>query len=346
MKTRNTILEFPNKERVHEEAAAWIVRISNGKLSSDEIGELKAWCKQSPGHLKILLDTARVWDQMDVMAGLSELLRLDPVPEKRHTRLKFVVPAIAASLACLGIVLLFGLLQSDRMREQQQVADNPEYYETAIGDTEVIHLADGSVVTINTGTKISVDILSGSRHIDLLTGEAYFEVARIEGSPFVVTVGNTRIEAVGTAFIVQKSLDEVEVTVAQGLVQVKQVDPRAPQTADTGLPPVLLKAGQMMHLGGPDKREVIKIETEKIARKLLWQQYMLAFDGDTLDQVIDEFSRYVNFRIEIADAETASIKVGGYFRSDDLAGLLTSLEDNFAISVEQTAPDAFKLAKK
>ena len=101
----------------------------------------------------------------------------------------------------------------------------------------------------------------------------------------------------------------------------------------------------MMQVNRPGGQEVQELEAAELARTLLWQQKMLAFDGNTLQQVIDEFSRYTSLNLTIADAETASIRVGGYFRSDDIAGLLTSLEDNFAISVEQVAANTFELRK-
>ena len=100
-----------------------------------------------------------------------------------------------------------------------------------------------------------------------------------------------------------------------------------------------------MQVNRPGGQEIQEIETAEVARRLLWQQKMLAFDGNTLQQVIDEFSRYTSFNLIISDAETASIRVGGYFRSDDIAGLLTSLEENFAISVKQVATNTFELQK-
>ena len=347
MASDRKILNFPNKEHLHEQAAAWIARMDDVEMSEEDVAELKQWVNQSEAHKKILLQTARVWDRMDVMTGLSELLSLDDISAKRNPFIATAVSAIAASLVCLGIFVYYyyggdpqpDIQQTHTVGERQA----PVFYETVVGGTDVVSLEDGSVVKLNTATRIQVDVSMTRRNITLLEGEAYFEVARNENTPFVVSAGKTVIEALGTAFSVYKLADQIEVTVTEGLVQVKQDEELGQRSGEPSFEPILLRAGQVLQVNRPGIQEIQEIETAEIARRLLWQQKMLAFDGNTLQQVIDEFSRYTSFNLLIADAETASIRVRGYFRSDDIAGLLTSLEENFAISVKQVAANTFEL---
>ena len=346
--SRRKILAFPNKELLHEQAAAWITRIDDARPSAEEVQELRQWVNQSEHHKKILLDTARVWDRMEVMIGLSELLGLDDISAKRNPFIIPAVSAIAASLVCLGILAYYYYGGSPQADVQQTTIvkekQPPSFYETAVGGIDVVNLEDGSIMTLNTATRIQVDISETRREVILLEGEAYFEVARNEKAPFVVGAGKAVIQALGTAFSVHKLADQIEVVVTEGLIRVKQDEEPAPGSNEPQFESILLRAGQMMQVQ-PAKQEIKEIETAELARKLLWQQKMLAFDGDTLQQVVDEFSRYTTFKILIADAETASIRVGGYFRSDNIAGLLTSLEENFAISIRQTTVDTFELRK-
>lgn len=350
MASHRKILNFPNSELLHEQAAAWIARLDSGELGTADIDELKQWANQSGSHKKVLLQTARVWDRMDVMAGLSELLSLDDIPAKRKPLTVPALASIAASLVCLCILVYYyhgGGPQPDIGQTHTAVAekDTPVVYETAVGESGVINLEDGSIVKLNTATRIQVDVSETRRSVILLDGEAYFEVARDEYTPFSVSAGKTVIQALGTAFSVFKLADQIRVTVTEGLVRVEQDEPPG-QTGYREQPePVLLRAGQLLQVSRQGRQEIQEIETAEIARRLLWQQKMLAFDGNTLQQVIDEFSRYTSFNLLVADADTASIRVGGYFRSDDIAGLLTSLEENFAISVEQVAADTFELRK-
>ncbi|MBI1732344.1 MAG: FecR domain-containing protein [Gammaproteobacteria bacterium] len=350
MASRNRILGFTRRELLQEQAAAWVVRLENGPLTPDEARSLREWAGRSDYHRRILLETARVWDRMEVLAGLSEVLSLEnPVP-RRAVLGRMVLPALAAGLAMLGIALFMrppavpGTIPAAVTAAVLRPA-GPQIHETRIGANDVVQLGDGTVINLNTATRIQVEISPSRRSILLLQGEAYFDVARDEQAPFVVTVDGTEISAMGTAFSVQKLGDSVEVTVAEGLVQVKRDNASFPGDPAARFEPVMLRAGQVAQFSKPGVEEVREIEPQAIARKLLWQQKILAFDGNTLQEVVDEYSRYTPLKIRIADAETAAIRVGGYFRSDNIAGLLTSLKQNFAIEVRQIGADSFELQR-
>jgi transmembrane sensor len=255
---------------------------------------------------------------------------------------------LAAALVWLGVLAwhFAGVPSESTPVAAAARQTGPRVYETPIGGGDVVRLADGSVIRLNTATRIEVDMTSARRDVVLLSGEAHFDVAHNDRVPFVVRVGDTRIRAVGTAFSVQKRVHDVEVTVTEGVVQVEQHERASPDAKSGSFSPLLLRAGQVAQVNEPGTTEIREIAPREMARKLLWQQKMLAFDGNTLQEVVDEYSRYTPFTIHIADAETAAIRVGGYFRSDDIAGLLTSLEENFSISVTQTAANSFELKRK
>ena len=83
-------------------------------------------------------------------------------------------------------------------------------YVTAIGETKVIPLPDGSSITMNTDTAAVVH-----------RGEALFDVAKNKMRPFVVTAGKAQVRAVGTSFAVTDlTTRPLEVTVREGVVEV------------------------------------------------------------------------------------------------------------------------------
>ena len=348
MTTPSKILKFPNKELIHEQAASWVARMDNGQLAPEEIQELKEWANQSEHHQRILLDIARVWDRMDVMSGLSMLLNLENIPLKKKSDFKFAIPAVASLLVCLAIFAFYKTSETGLPSIPPKVGydeRNREVYETAVGGNEVINLSDGSIVQLNTATRLEVNMSDTHRNVTLIEGEAYFEVAHNEKVSFVVAAGRVYIEALGTAFGVEKLGNHIEVTVTEGLVQIKRKKESSIDERIFALKPVLLRAGQMAQINESGQQEIKEIEQDQIARKLLWQQKMLVFNGETLREVIDEFSRYTTLKLNIVDEKTAAIRVGGYFRSDDIASLLTSLEANFALTVKQTSPDSFTFEK-
>jgi transmembrane sensor len=90
-------------------------------------------------------------------------------------------------------------------------------------DIKVIYLSDGSVVRLNANSKIEIasDYGSKTRKI-ILTGEAYFEVAKNQNLPFEVYAGSSKTTAIGTAFNVRAfpNESEVKVSLVEGKVQV------------------------------------------------------------------------------------------------------------------------------
>ena len=71
---------------------------------------------------------------------------------------------------------------------------------------------------------------------------------------------------------------------------------------------------------------------------------MLVFEGNPLDEVVEEISRYTNTEIIISDPEIRNIRVGGYFKTGETDALLTVLEDNFNIHVERITGNLVYLA--
>ena len=83
-----------------------------------------------------------------------------------------------------------------------------ETLSTVIGQMREIVLPDGSIVSLNTDSEISVAFSPTVRKICLLRGEALFDVAKNKARPFVVWAGGTQVRAVGKA--------SVEATAAAG----------------------------------------------------------------------------------------------------------------------------------
>jgi len=348
MAPENKVLEFSTKQQIHDQAAAWVIRLEQGEITLLEKEKLRQWLQQSEYHREVLLDTIKVWDRMEVLSCLSDLMPLGHLPTARNTRFRFAIPVTALAIICLSVYIFFAVDPRTDPSTQQEAnvsTIHGQTYETSVGGYREIDLPDGSIVKLNTASRIEVNFTRNRRAVAVLEGEVFFAVTRNEKKPFVVTADKTLIEVLGTSCAVYKQASQTEVIVTEGQVQVKRLD-TAEEKDITTTRKVSLRAGQLVRISRQGTETIKQINPGEIARKLLWQQKMLAFEGDTLQQVIDEFSRYTTLKIRIADTETASIRVGGYFRSDDIAGLMTSLQENFEISVEQTAVGHFTLQKR
>ena len=98
-------------------------------------------------------------------------------------------------------------------------------------------MEDGSTIALNTNSRVNIDYSGERRVVQLLRGEASFDVAKSPQRPFVVYAGSGLIWAVGTAFNVRYTSDLVDVIVTEGIVKVyTQVSPEQPVASLTAAP--------------------------------------------------------------------------------------------------------------
>lgn len=353
------VVPFQQPASVDEQAAAWIVEIDQGGLDAGRLEELHAWIEAAPEHRRSLRDTAIVYGQADVMQVLAELTPLEqPIVVAQRARPAKVfrwsaLGALAASLL-IGVFYLVHPLSYP----SQWFSDGgyTASLMTPVGGRQFIELPDGSTINLNTGSEIKVAYSSASRHISLERGEAYFNVARDQRRPFIVQVGEGQVTAVGTAFSVYRRSRDVEVAVTEGRVRIetgtpakKEPEGAAGDPTEEAIVPrlpteVVLEGGQLATFA-ESVAEIQEVAPEKLSRRLFWQQGMLAFEDDPLEVVVAEFSRYTGVSITIRDEALKSVRVDGYFKSDDLAGMLNSLRLNFGIEVVRHDKDTITLSR-
>jgi transmembrane sensor len=209
-------------------------------------------------------------------------------------------------------------------------------YSTSVGETLTIRPGDGSVITLNTGSAVSVNYSAGARDVFLERGEASFDVAHDASRPFNVHAGERTLQAVGTAFNVRLvANDHVELTVTEGKVKVmpERVG-AAPDAAGEAaiLPAETTVAAQESVTMMADAESVRRLEPAELDARVAWQRGMLIFKGETLEFVLSEVDRYTDTEFVLEDQALRSVRVGGYFRTGDIDGLLNALNTNFGIA--------------
>jgi transmembrane sensor len=188
------------------------------------------------------------------------------------------------------------------------------HFSTSVGEIRRITLADGSGVTLDTGTRIQVAYSKEGRVVKLTHGVALFDVAHDASRPFVVEAGSLRVRAVGTAFIV-RHLDETDtdVTVTRGLVDVWQ-ETAVPE------PSVQMKAGLRASATRHEVSAPRALTDQQIVQATAWQDGFIDLDGRTLAEAAQEFNRYNELKILIDDPALAREEVVGRFSVSDPQG--------------------------
>jgi transmembrane sensor len=213
-----------------------------------------------------------------------------------------------------------------------QAVRGAKTYSTSVGGFQRIVLEDRSAIELNTDSEVRVVLSPRLRQVELVRGEASFEVAHDVARPFIVAAGKTAVRAVGTKFDVRRLDDSVEVTVDEGKVAVG--DPSLLESDvdrfAMSIPQIAAGQSALASGSGVTLKEVPKRE---MARKLAWQNQMLVFDGDTLADVVAQFNRYNERQLVIADPHLATIQIGGYFRPTNLDAFIGVLQSDFEIRV-------------
>ncbi|HEX4198331.1 MAG TPA: FecR domain-containing protein [Caulobacteraceae bacterium] len=286
-------------------AAAWAARVDRGPLSPADQEKFEAWLD---GDVRCLGAYGRV---RGLALNTERARALGPpfepskfMPPVRHTRRAMILAGGAAAAGVAGV----GALGWVEFR-------GTEHYMSRKGEVKVVALRDGSVVTLNTASRIAVDFSKEKRSIALLEGEALFDVAKDRDRPFVVTAGTTQVRAVGTSFTVRHlASSPVQILVREGVVEITQ-------RREAGPKPVLASANtEAVSFADRPLVTASPLAAPELQRQLAWRDGRIEFDDETLDKAAAAFARYSDIRIVIDDPSLGREEISGLFQSDDPVG--------------------------
>lgn len=341
----NNIVRLVNSERVQEQACDWVARLDAGSMSDADRDALTYWLNEDPCHGKTLVEMADFLDNMTIFTELSELVPLDTLSVSHQSTseptdgwLKFAPAGFAVVVICIAAITF------SRMRDSIQNTPDPLLFaNTDVGEYKTITLPDNSEVTLNTYSQINVDFSDTQRNVILTRGEAHFKVKPDPSSSFRVQVGNKVVKAVGTAFNVEINGKKIEVTVTEGVVEISSLlSSQLEKTIDAAKSFVTPDAVTSVSAGHiaviTDEIDSLEsIDPISIEKKLAWQRGIIVFEGQTLQQVVSEISRYTKTTFVITDDAARRIRVGGYFETGDIDKMLDILEHGFQIAARKSS---------
>lgn len=305
------------------QAAWWLMRESacaaEGRgLPARERRRMGAWLHADPANQAAYVQARNVIDALDLHDGepilqvmrqgaLSSLERREAALHRRRWRL----PALAATAAASLLALVL-------WRVPLPLRDDVQTYQTSVGERSSVMLADGSEVTLNTGSRVRVSYSEAQRRIDLLEGEALFDVAPNKARPFVVYAGERSITALGTSFNVRMpTRDEpLRVTLLEGHVAIDPTSAAAPAEHRE------LKPGERL-VAVPGA--IAAVERVDATRETAWRDGRLIVENVDLAELVRESNRYSKVKLVIGDPQLAKLKVGGVFKVGRPLGIAENL---------------------
>lgn len=291
-------------------AITWLVRIHSGAPGAEaEARAFALWRAENPEHEAAAREAEAIWH------GLGSAGMAARAGARKAARGKITRRALIGGGACAvaGIGALTAAAIRDRMAADVR---------TGVDQVLAANLPDGSRAVLNASSALALNFTAAERGVTLIAGQALFTVASDPARPFVVTAGDGRTRAIGTAFDVDIRPHGVVVTVVEGVVTVA-----AAATGDA----VTLRANQSVRydarglIGGPRP-----VNADAVTA---WRRGKLIFDRRPLVEVVAELQRHTHTRMVIANSGLKGLEVTGVFDLSDPGSVLETIEQTLPVRV-------------
>lgn len=335
----------PIPTAIEEAAGAWFARRRSGAMTAAETRALDAWLAEDARHAAAFEAIERAWGGIEDLRRAPEILALRERARGRRSGFTraFASRAAAAMLALAVIgtgaygLKASGLVDFTRYTNQS--------YATRVGEKTAVTLPDGSVVTLNTDTRLRTSAARDKRIVHLDQGQAFFRVAKDADRPFEVHAAGRVVTAVGTAFDVRVDKGRFEVTLVEGKVRVAAPAAPAQEKAGDPAPPPAVRTTEMLagdQFVALGETQWAVARTDPI-RETSWLIGRLKFEGKPLGEVVSEFNRYSTRKVVVDDPALAARPISGTFRADDQDAFVEALEVARLARVKSETEEAIHL---
>lgn len=314
---------------VRDDAARWFVRLQEPAVSADEQQRFDAWLNQHPQHRDEFQLLQGLWTAADLLPAprLKALAETRPARRERRPLLRYAVAASVLAVA-LGLGLFSGLNHPGGYSAE---------FSTALGERKHVALPDGSVIDLNSRSRLQVHYEKDRRLIELSEGEAMFSVEHDSSRPFVVEAGSGKITVTGTRFDVRRDLTQTRVAVEQGTVKVQGHD--APDNEF-----INLTAGLGTHVDAQGR--VAAAYAVNPAELTAWRGGKLVFNNARLSEVAAEVSRYREQPLTVSNPGVANLRLTSVFKSDNTDALLKALPNILPVAIRTLADGSQEIISK
>lgn len=322
-----------DKQRIEDEAVEWFVILRDEDSTENDRLRFEDWLSADPEHKRAWQAVERVWTGLDLLAekriSPSESLADRAAPRylrlsRRDGKTPRQVPWKGLALAaCFVLTLLIGwqLIPAGMMAD----------YRSGIGERQTVRLEDGSQIELGASSAIDVSYTDERRTVELLTGEAFFTIAKDPARPFVVQADNGEVSVLGTAFNV-KIEDGVTVAVTHNTVEVSVAGTRE-----------RVSEGHFVHYDATGISDVKNADLDIVQA---WRNDQLVFRDATLNQVITELQRYRRGHIRLLSGEAGNLRVTAVFDAHRPDAALDTIAESLNLRIFRATDLLVGIAQK
>jgi transmembrane sensor len=280
-------------------AVEWWMELQSGKDTRAQQFALARWRAEHPDHELAWRHICNVSGRIRSLADATA----DPIgaTAARSALTRAGSARRRASVKTLATLLFAGgasWMAREHVPWRAWTAD----VRTALGERRSITLADGTRVTLNTGSAIDTRFTDAERRVRLVEGEVMIATAHRDGErrPFIVETAQGSLQPLGTRFAVRQQSALCRLDVFEGAVQITPLD-----TPDLES---IVRAGQRARFTRDSVGELEKISENDAA----WTDGLLVASGMRLGDFIDELARYRAGHLS-CDAAVAGLRLSGTY---------------------------------
>ncbi len=327
-----------------------IQKFNHGAASKEELLVLLAYFKEHDPGNELLNVYQKAWDaaasgngfpdaaeEYSLLVNRINKTRLIPVKSKKVMMQNFLKYA-AVFVAAFAIAWF----ANNMLRTaDNKYGSNFQNIEVPYGSKTKIELPDGSMVTLNSGSRLKYENgLGKDNRTVYLTGEAYFDIKKDAERPFYVNTSGIKIKVLGTSFNVKAYPEEktVETTLITGKVEIFKSGEKSLKTPMAVLAPgqkaVFDKAlgKQITEKEEEVKEEIAKlsssIQVEKVVHPEIttgWKDNQLVFDNERFEELVIKIERWYNVEIQLSNTELKDARFSGKFDKETIEQAMKAL---------------------
>lgn len=262
-----------------------LIAFIKGDLKEPQRVEVRNWIASSPKHQAHFERIRDIWDLHGQKAEQYQpemnvaWQRIEGAIEDRPPVWHWVYRVAA------GLVLMMGIAYF-MINRQNETSTSRLVQHIADTSSKVVSLPDGSIITLNQGSQITLDadFDQSIRHIQL-AGEAFFEVARDENRPFIIETSRSKTQVLGTSFSISESDRSTTLTVVSGKVSFSSKSDESVilTKGDQG---TLSSSGQLTKNNNTD------------LNFLSWKTGNLVFENASVKSVLTDLEQHYNVRFQ------------------------------------------------
>jgi len=309
--------------RIRKKAAWWVTELHGPDRNAALEEQVRLWIAKDPRHAAAFELATEAWQQSGNLPGYLPKGQARSIASRSRPGVSTRTLAGMAVLCAVFVAAVY-FLRDDTLR-------------TGPAEQRTVELSDGTQVSLNANTRIIVQYDHRVRKVTLASGEALFDVIKHQPRPFVVVIGDQKVIALGTSFLVRR--DEptgsaFAVTLVEGRVAIEPISwpdvlPREPAV---GLK--LLNPGERLRF---TRDAAEKTDSPSIERVTAWQRGKLIFEDTSLSEAAAEFNRYGPSKITIDGPALGELRVGGVFKIADPSSFAHAMVNAYHLRIIESS---------